>query len=142
MTSYHVIAPIVIVRFQGPDGVFFRGWSPRRYGPAYTYDIVIEGEDNQHPSMNIEYTDFMKRVLLLLRESGAEEAMVDMTTDFHCAVNIEERGDEGCFVTYRDSVFSPVFFVREDAVLFQEHLYEELGREREYVIRSFSHEWI
>lgn len=140
MTSYHVVAPIILVRFQGSDGVFFRGWSPRRYGPAYTYDIVIEGEDNQHPSMNMEYTDLVRRTLSLIQESGEEEKMVDMVTDYHCAVPVEERGDFGFIVTYRDSLFSPVFFVREDALLYQAHLVDELGREREWVIRSFSHE--
>lgn len=136
MTSYRVIAPVFLGRFQGPHGVFFRGWSPRRYGPAYTYDLVIESEDDQHPAMNMEYADFIKRVFLAL----GRDKMVDATTDFHCAVPIEERGEEGFIVTFQDGPFSPVFFLSEDAILYRDYLRYELGLTYELMVCSFSHE--
>ena len=127
MTSYHVVAPILLGRFQGSDGVFFRAWSPRRYGPSYTYDITIESEDNQHPAMNVEYTDLLRRVLH--QQQGVEESpLVDLTTDFHCPTPVEERGEEAFVITFRDGPFSPVFFVREDAILYLEYVREELGQ--------------
>jgi len=143
MTSYRVVAPVFLVRFQGPEGVLFRGWSPRRYGPVYTYDLVIEAEDDQHPAMNVEYTNMVRRVLdQVQQEQGLRQRqrMVDVSTDFHCAVPVEQRGDEGFVVTFQDGVFSPVFFLREDAVLYQAYLQEEL--DVEFAIRSFVHERI
>lgn len=138
MTSYHVVAPIVLARFQGSDGVFFRAWSPRQYGPAYTYDITIESEDNQHPAMNVEYADLLRRVLNQVQESP----LVDLTTDFHCPTPVEERGEEAFVITFRDGPFSPIFFVREDAILYLEYLREELSQSQALVLCSFPHERI
>lgn len=133
MTSYQIIAPVFLCRFQRETGVFFRAWSPSRYGPVYTYDVVIEGEDNQHPSMNMEYVSALQRVMdhvdLANQEEEQKDTFVDMTTDFHCPLPLEERGDELYVVTLRDSPFSPVFFFREDVELyltFLEHQFIEL----------------
>jgi|LauGreDrversion4_2_1035121.scaffolds.fasta_scaffold04402_5 hypothetical protein len=134
MTSYSVVAPVLLARFQGPQRVFYRAWSPRRYGPVYQYDIIIEGEDNQHPMMNIEYVDFLHQVTDYLgvergqREDGQTEwggIFLDMTTDFHSTVPLEERGD-CCFIIFMgESVFSPVFFLREDVELYLRFLENE-----------------
>lgn len=121
MTSYHVVAPVFLVRFQGPSDVIFRAWSPRRYGPAYTYDIVIESEDNQHPAMNIEYIEALQRLMLIVEEIEPEP-FVDFTTDYHCPIRIDERGDVLYVVLLGESPFSPVFFVKEDAELYYRHL--------------------
>lgn len=146
MTSYRVVAPLFIGRFQGPEGVTFHGWSPRRYGPTYTYDLIIEGEDDQHPAMNQEYTDFVRRALdKISKEEEKEEggkALVDTTTDFHCPVPPEERGEEAFLLTFRDGPFSPVFFVREDAILYRDHLLQELGASHDIMIRAFPHGWV
>ena len=122
MTSYNVVAPVFLCRFQKKNGVFFRAWSPSRYGPAYTYDIVIEGEDNQHPSMNMEYVSCLQRVMDHIDLEQKEDPFVDMTTDFHCPTTLEERGDELFVITLRDSPFSPVFFMKEDVDLYLEFL--------------------
>ena len=47
MSTYEVIAPIVVVRFKKETDDFFSymAWSPRRYGPVYTYDLIVEIED-------------------------------------------------------------------------------------------------
>jgi hypothetical protein len=97
---------------------------------------VIESEDDQHPAMNMEYTDFIKRVFLSL----GRDKMVDASTDFHCAVPVEERGEEGFVVTFQDGPFSPVFFLSEDAILYRDHLRSELGLTYELMVSSFSHE--
>ena len=46
MSTYEVIAPIVVVRFKKETDDFFSymAWSPRRYGPVYTYDLIVEIE--------------------------------------------------------------------------------------------------
>lgn len=128
MTSYSVVAPVILVRFQGPLHVFYQAWSPRRYGPAYQFDIIIEGEDNQHPMMNMEYTDFLHRVtdgLTLDRENREEGPFLDMTTDFHSTVPLDQRG-ETCFcILMKDTVFSPVFFLRDDVDLYLRFLESE-----------------
>jgi hypothetical protein len=137
MTSYQVIAPIFLVRFQGLHGVFFRAWSPRRYGPAYTYDIVIEAEDDQHPAMNIEYTDALQRVM---DRVGGDRQFVDLTTDYHCPTPIEKRGDSLYVITLRDSPFSPVFFLREDAELYLDHLAQSFLEQRAFLeLREVGH---
>ena len=140
MTSYHIVAPVVLVRFQDAQGVFFHGWSPRRYGPAYTYDILLEGEDNQHPAMNMEYTDLVRRIFGILSLTQ-EPSVVDMTTDFHCPIPLEERGEQGFVITFRDGPFSPVFFSREDAVLYLEHVQQEFGASF-FALCTFSHDYL
>ena len=137
MTSYHVIAPVFIGRFQGAHGVIFRAWSPRRYGPVYTYDIVIEAEDDQHPSMNIEYTEALQRVMDrtdgAVGAVGAVSAFVDLTTDYHCPTVIEDRGDTLYVITLRDSPFSPVFFLKQDAEIYLEHLSDSFITQRPFL---------
>ena len=136
MTSYSVVAPIILARFQGNTSIFFRAWSPRRYGPIYQYDIIIEGEDNQHPMMNIEYIDFLHRVCdqLSLDNSHDDDEndlllgrrFLDMTTDYHSTTPLDERGDECFVVIMRESViFSPIFFLREDVELYLRFLENE-----------------
>lgn len=125
MTSYSVVAPVILARFQGPVHVFYQAWSPRRYGPAYQFDLIIEGEDNQHPMMNMEYVDFLHRVTDRLNLEQGEHPFVDMTTDFHSTVPLDERG-ETCFViVMKDTIFSPVFFLREDIDLYFRFLESE-----------------
>lgn len=127
MTSYQIIAPIFLCRFQKDSGVFFRAWSPSRYGPVYTYDIIIESEDNQHPSMNMEYIMALQRVMdhIDLEKKEDDNKFVDITTDFHCPISLDERTDELYIVTLRDSPFSPVFFLKEDVNLYLEFLKQE-----------------
>lgn len=137
MTSYRVVAPLFLARFQQDNGVLFRAWSPRRYGPAYTYDIVIEGEDDQHPSMSLEYIGALQRVMDAVRLS---EGFVDLTTDVHSPVPVEQRGETVYFVTLRDSLFSPVFFLQEDADLYLRHLWDLFLEWRDgFQVRSASH---
>jgi hypothetical protein len=139
MTSYHIVAPVFLVRFQGSSDVVFHAWSPRRYGPAYTYDIVIESEDNQHPSMNIEYVEALQRVMSVVEEMDTHP-FVDLTTDYHCPVPLDERGDRLYVVTLGDSPFSPVFFLREDAELYLTYLSETFVRQQGgFRIREVTH---
>jgi hypothetical protein len=62
------------------------------------------------------------------REDGQTEwggIFLDMTTDFHSTVPLEERGD-CCFIIFMgESVFSPVFFLREDVELYLRFLENE-----------------
>jgi hypothetical protein len=128
MTSYRVVAPVFLARFQENNGILFRAWSPRRYGPAYTYDIIIECEDNQHPSMNMEYMDTLQRVMDNVHLSS--QPFVDMTTDYHCPVPVEERGETLFVVTLKNSPFSPVFFDYDDAQLYYRYLYSVFVEQR------------
>ena len=142
MTSYHVIAPVFIGRFQGAHGVIFRAWSPRRYGPVYTYDIVIEAEDDQHPSMNIEYTEALQRVMDRT-DTVEKDKFVDLTTDYHCPTVIEDRGDTLYVITLRDSPFSPVFFLKQDAEIYLEHLSDSFITQRPFLqIREANHSFV
>jgi hypothetical protein len=136
MTSYSVVAPIIIARFQGNTNLFYQAWSPRRYGPIYQYDIIIEGEDNQHPMMNIEYIDFLHQICDQLNLDNSREddendlllgrRFLDMSTDYHSTTPLDERGDECYVVVIRGSViFSPVFFLREDVELYLAFLENE-----------------
>lgn len=146
MTSYQVVAPIFLCRFQKDSGVFFRAWSPSRYGPIYTYDIIIEEEDNQHPSMNMEYVSALQRVMDhidLERKDEQESTFVDMTTDFHCPISLDKRTDELYIVTLRDSPFSPVFFLKEDVNLYLEFLEQQFVTIRSmFRIHTVEHEFI
>ena len=140
MTSYHIVAPVFIGRFQEPDGVVFHTWSPQRYGPAYTYDIIIEGEDDQHPSMNMEYIDALQRVMY---RTDTLNGFVDISTDYHCPTPLDERSDVLYLVTLRDSPFSPVFFLKEDAELYLTHLYDSFIGQRPFLqIREATHSFI
>lgn len=141
MTSYHVVAPVFLARFQEANHVRFRAWSPRRYGPAYTYDIIIESEDNQHPSMNIEYMDTLQRVMNNI--SLSSESFVDITTDYHCPVPIDERGETLFVVTLKSSLFSPVFFEHDDAQLYYQYLYNVFVEQRnDLAIQQVEHSLI
>jgi hypothetical protein len=148
MTSYHVIAPVFIGRFQEACGVIFRAWSPRRYGPVYTYDIIIEAEDDQHPSMNIEYIEALQRVMDgtdidVVDAVDATSAFVDLTTDYHCPTVIEDRGDTLFLITLRDSPFSPVFFLKQDAEIYLEHLYASFPTCRHLLaLRTADHSFV
>lgn len=139
MTSYRVIAPLFLARYQESNGVLFRAWSPRRYGPAYTYDIVIESEDDQHPAMNIEYVDALQRVMDEVH-GQSDLPFVDLTTDYHSPLPVEERGDTAYFVTLRGALFSPIFFIRSDAEIYFRHVWDLfLEWREEFQIREAVH---
>lgn len=143
MTSYQVIAPIFLCRFQNNHTVFFHAWTPSRYGPSYTYDIIIEGEDNQHPCMNIEYISSLQRVMDKIDIEQKECPFVDMTTDFHCPVPAEERADQLYVITLRDHPFSPVFFIKEDVDLYLRFLEDQFITLRPYFkIHTVPHDFI
>lgn len=131
MTSYSIVAPIIIARFQGSHHVFYRAWSPHRYGPAYEYDIIIEKEDLAHPMMNMEYIDFLHRVCDHLDVEGLSEEtpyeghFLEMKTEFHCMVPLSQRGDTCYGIWLGETLFSPLFFLQSDAELYLRFLSEE-----------------
>ena len=122
MSSYQVIAPIIITRFKKEEENYFSyiAWSPRRYGPIYSYDLIIEIEnkDDYHPAMNTEYAEFLQKIfdhLDLDHEhlEGKETSyghFIDLYVDFHCPVPLENRSDTLYCTTLNQHVFSPLFF--------------------------------
>jgi hypothetical protein len=126
MTSYNVLAPIAVFRFEQDGNILYKAWSPHRYGPAYTYDLIIEVEDNQHPMMNLEYLNFIQRIFdyleidhdTLNHFSTPYGKYLDMYVDFHSPVPISQRNDHIYFTTMRNQIFSPIFFTWENAVEF------------------------
>ena len=124
MTTH--IAPVFIARFQGSSGVIFRSWS------AHPYDTG----DALHPSMTMEYMDALQQVM---HETERYIGFVDITTDY-CHTSTEERGDRLYLITLRDSPFSPVFFLEEDAESYMNYLWNTFIVQRPYLsIREATH---
>jgi len=122
MSTYEVIAPIVVVRFKKETDDFFSymAWSPRRYGPVYTYDLIveIENKDDYHPAMNVEFSDFLQRLFnhLDLDHDHLEGIatqyghFIDLSIDYHCPIPLERRSDTLYCTTLNQQPFSPYFF--------------------------------
>jgi hypothetical protein len=136
MASDRVVAPLFLVRFQQKGGVVFHAWSPRPYGPIYSFQEVQE--DDPHPMMNREYMDALQRVMMEVQQSS--DPFVDLTTDIHSPVPVEQRGEQVFFVTLRDSLFSPIFFLEEEAERYIQYVRNGLLEWREgLAIRSATH---
>lgn len=137
MTTYQVIAPIVIIRFKKEEDSFFSyvAWSPRRYGPIYSFDLIIEIEnkDDYHPSMNTEYSEFLQRIFdhldldheHLERKETSYGHFIDLYVDFHCPVPLENRSDHLYCTILNQQIFSPPFFNYE-------HLNQYLNQQQIY----------
>ena len=66
-----------------------------------------------------------------------------MTTDFHCPTPLDQRGDDLYVITLRDSPFSPVFFMKEDADLYLEFLNHQFVTLRPmFQIHTVPHQFI
>jgi hypothetical protein len=122
MSTYEVTAPIVIVRFkkETDDCFSYMAWSPRRYGPAYTYEFVveIENKNDYHPSMNVEFSEFLQRIFnhLDLDHDHLQGTVtqyglfIDLSVDYHCPIPLERRSDTLYCTTLNHQPFSPYFF--------------------------------
>jgi hypothetical protein len=134
MTSYIIYAPISIFSFLNENNVVYKAWSPRRYGPIYTYDIVIEIENQSHPMMNNEYFYFIRNIFDHLDMDHETIHQTSMThygtflhfyTDFYSDITVEHRGDHLYFIILHNHIFSPIFFNYDDAMTF-------LNKQRNY----------
>ena len=131
MTSHRGVSPLFLARFQRKDGVLFRAWSPR-HACSYPFATILE------ENMTREYTDVLQRVMNKI--GLLDESFVDITTNIYSSVPFNERGDTIYFVTLRDGLFSPIFFMEAEAEIYLRQLRGALVEWREgLLVRSAIH---
>jgi hypothetical protein len=97
--------PVAIVRSELNGVQQFRAWSPLHYHFIENNDTAL------HPMFNNDYHHFMERLHEHLQQGiDVYGQTLEIHTDFHSHVSLENRGDTAYISIIGSHLSSPVFF--------------------------------